>query len=109
MGFHDTIFEQRWTTPYYIGSDLLKPCIARCHRNFPYHEITRFLCIRKCYDHHGSNKLSSRRGAHVFWLSRILLGGTESKKGRGTTMHGTSRPCLRRTVERATHECCRVG
>ncbi|WVY94955.1 hypothetical protein V8G54_000227 (mitochondrion) [Vigna mungo] len=24
-------------------------------------------------------------------------------------MHGTSRPCLRGTVERATHECCRVG
>ncbi|RWR98287.1 NADH-quinone oxidoreductase protein [Cinnamomum micranthum f. kanehirae] len=24
-------------------------------------------------------------------------------------MHGTSRPCLRRTVERATHGCCRVG
>ena len=50
-----------------------------------------------------------RRGAHVFWLSRILLGGTERKKGRGATMHSTSRPCLRGTVERATHECCRVG
>lgn len=24
-------------------------------------------------------------------------------------MHGTSRSCLRGTVERATHECCRVG
>lgn len=24
------------------------------------------------------------------------------------TMHGTSRPCLRGTVERVTHECCRV-
>ena len=24
-------------------------------------------------------------------------------------MHGTSRPCLRGTVERAIHECCRVG
>ncbi len=23
-------------------------------------------------------------------------------------MHGTSRPCLRGTVERATHECCQV-
>ena len=44
-----------------------------------------------------------------FWLRRILLGGTERKKGRGATMHGTSRPCLRGTVERATHECCRVG
>ncbi|KAF1899695.1 hypothetical protein Lal_00019825 [Lupinus albus] len=51
----------------------------------------------------------STMGAHVFWLSRILLGGTESKKGRGATMHSTSRPCLRGTVERATHECCRVG
>jgi hypothetical protein len=29
--------------------------------------------------------------------------------GGGATMHGTSRPCLRGTVERATHECCRVG
>ncbi|XLT65719.1 hypothetical protein HN873_022158, partial [Arachis hypogaea] len=26
-------------------------------------------------------------GAHIFWLSRILLGGTESKKGRG-------QPCM---------------
>ncbi|CAB4272137.1 unnamed protein product [Prunus armeniaca] len=51
----------------------------------------------------------SRRGAHVFWLSRILLGGTEIKKGRGATVHGTSRPCLRGTVERAIHECSRVG
>jgi len=32
-------------------------------------------------------KEGPRRGAHVFWLSRILLGGTESKKGRGATMH----------------------
>ena len=35
--------------------------------------------------------------------------GTERKKGREATMHGTSRPCLRGTVERATHECVRVG
>lgn len=53
-------------------------------------------------------KEGSRRGAHLFWLSRILLGGTERKKGRRATMHGTSRPCLRGTVERATHECCQV-
>ncbi|XLT70587.1 hypothetical protein HN873_027026, partial [Arachis hypogaea] len=39
MGFHDTIFEQRWTTPYYVGSDLLDPCIARCNRNFPYDAV----------------------------------------------------------------------
>ncbi|KAK6774819.1 hypothetical protein RDI58_023624 [Solanum bulbocastanum] len=38
-----------------------------------------------------------------------LLGETDRKKGRGATMHGTSRPCLRGTVELATHECCRVG
>ena len=51
----------------------------------------------------------SRRGAHFFLLSRLFLGGTERNKGQRATMHGTSRPCLRGTVERATHECCRVG
>ena len=33
----------------------------------------------------------------------------EKERTGGATMHGTSRPCLRGTVERATHECCRVG
>ena len=35
--------------------------------------------------------------------------GPRERKDGGATMHGTSRPCLRGTVERATHECCRVG
>ncbi|KAH0969385.1 hypothetical protein GBA52_028755 [Prunus armeniaca] len=30
-----------------------------------------------------TNKIRLAQGAHVFWLSRILLGGTEIKKGRG--------------------------
>ena len=47
----------------------------------------------------------------IFYYPRgARPGGTERKKGRGgATMHGTSRPCLRGTVERATHECVRVG
>ncbi|CAN4115806.1 unnamed protein product [Withania somnifera] len=36
-----------------------------------------------------------------------LPGETDRKKGRGATMHGTSRPRLRGTVELATYECCR--
>lgn len=54
------------------------------------------------------------RSRSPLFLSISLLpqrgpGGTERKKGREATMHGTSRPCLRGTVERATHECSRVG
>lgn len=57
---------------------------------------------------------SPLRKSPLFWSISLvcrepLLGGTKRKKGRGATMHGTSRPCLRGTVERATHECCRVG
>lgn len=54
--------------------------------------------------------IKARAGALTFFLlSRLFLGGTERNKGQRATMHGTSRPCLRGTVERATHECCRVG
>ncbi|OAY63200.1 NADH-ubiquinone oxidoreductase chain 4 [Ananas comosus] len=62
------------------------------------------------------HKFSDPNGREVSIFLPFLVGGatrgpggTERKKGRGATMHGTSRPCLRGTVERATHECCRVG
>ena len=42
----------------------------------------------------------------IHFFRELFLGWDQEKeKGRG----GTSRPCLRGTVERATHECCRVG
>ncbi|CAN4127028.1 unnamed protein product [Withania somnifera] len=49
------------------------------------------------------HKFSDPNGREVSIFIPFLVGG------RGATMHGTSRPCLRGTVELATHECCRVG
>ena len=57
-----------------------------------------------------TKKIRLAQGRSLFLAKpSLFLGGTERKKVRGATMHGTSRPCLRGTVERATHECCRVG